>query len=220
MCASRRILQNMQVKRPAWEWTVGLGRAWEGGDGRPWREDGDLGDPEACFSTHESTVHWASFPAKGHSAPARGHSTLQSPGVAVTRWPYAKDMCVCWSRGAVPPGTWPPLWDVSVTLPFCPQFSLGKAGAASATCVRRRVTTPSAWTRLPGTCGAWGMRMTRRGGWGGGAGPPSKAQPAGGRLCHPERERPPARVPRLGLRPAGAGSRLRGGPAHTCLRRP
>lgn len=47
---------------------------------------------------------------------------------------------------------------------FRPQFPWGKSGAGSPTCLRRRGTTSSAWTKLPGTCGVWGTRTTRRGG--------------------------------------------------------
>lgn len=45
-----------------------------------------------------------------------------------------------------------------------PQSPLGRAVAASPTCSPRHGTTPSAWTRPPDTCGAWGAGTTRRGG--------------------------------------------------------
>lgn len=63
------------------------------------------------------------------------------------------------------------------------QFPPGKPGAASPTCLPRRGTTRSAWTRPWAICGAWAARTTRSGerpwgcgasGLGGrGAGPPS-----------------------------------------------
>lgn len=147
---------------------------------------------------HTAPGAWRS-PAREHSCP--GQRPLCAAGGC------APVMSAPWSGGA---GAWP-CGRASASAPpgFRLQCPPGRAGAALPTCVRRRGTTPSAWTRPPGTCGAWGTRTTRRGEW---AGPgASRAQSPQRLSAHPRRLSPrrlsprpqgPARGPRL----AGAGA--------------
>lgn len=142
---------------------------------------------------HMAPGAWRS-PAGEHSCP--GQRPLCAAGGR------APVMSAPWSGGA---GAWPCGRASASALPgFRLQCPPGRAGAALPTCVRRRGTTPSAWTRPPGTCGAWGTRTTRRGEW---AGPgASRAQSPQRPSAHPRRLSPrrlspqpqgPARGPRL-----------------------
>lgn len=147
---------------------------------------------------HTAPGAWRS-PAGEHSCP--GQRPLCAAGGR------APVMSAPWSGGA---GAWP-CGQASASAPpgFRLQCPPGRAGAALPTCVRRRGTTPSAWTRPPGTCGAWGTRTTRRGEW---AGPgASRAQSPQRPSAHlrrlsPRRLSPRPQGPARGPRLAGAGA--------------